>query len=58
MADRHAGKAGNQSDTIRAVSMARTGINANEVVASIVIERVFGFVSVLLLGLCSLCCFR
>lgn len=42
------------ADTIRAVSTARTGINMNEVVASIVIERVFGFLSVLLLGLCSL----
>jgi glycosyltransferase 2 family protein len=41
------------ADTIRAVSTARTGINMNEVVASIVIERVFGFLSVLLLGLCS-----
>jgi uncharacterized protein (TIRG00374 family) len=42
------------ADTIRAVTTARTGINMNEVVASIVIERVFGFLSVLLLGLCSL----
>jgi uncharacterized protein (TIRG00374 family) len=42
------------ADTIRAVSTARTGINMNEVVASIIIERVFGFLSVLLLGLCSL----
>lgn len=41
-------------DTIRAVSVARTGINPNEVVASIVIERVFGFLSVLLLCVCSL----
>jgi glycosyltransferase 2 family protein len=41
-------------DTIRAVSVSRTGINANEAVASIVIERVFGFLSVLLFGLCSL----
>ena len=42
------------SDTIRAVSTARTGINTNEVVASIVIERVFGFLSALLVGLFSL----
>src|SRR5438309_95088 len=38
------------ADTIRAVSTARTGINANEVVASIVVERMFGFLSALLLG--------
>ena len=42
------------ADTIRAVSLVRTGINTNEVVASIVIERVFGFVSTLFVGLCSL----
>jgi uncharacterized protein (TIRG00374 family) len=42
------------ADTIRAVSVARTGINTNEVVASIVVERVFGFLSVLFVGLCSL----
>lgn len=42
------------ADTIRAVSIARAGISANEVVASIVVERIFGFLSVLLLGLCSL----
>jgi glycosyltransferase 2 family protein len=42
------------ADTIRAVSIARTGINTNEVVASIVIERVFGFLSTLFVGLCSL----
>jgi uncharacterized protein (TIRG00374 family) len=42
------------ADTIRAVSIARTGISTNEVVASIVVERIFGFLSVLLLGLCSL----
>ncbi len=42
------------ADTIRAVSVARTGINTNEVVASIVIERMIGFLSVLLLGLVSL----
>jgi glycosyltransferase 2 family protein len=42
------------ADTIRAVSVANTGINTNEVVASIVIERVFGFLSTLFVGLCSL----
>jgi uncharacterized protein (TIRG00374 family) len=42
------------ADTIRAVSTARTGINTNEVVASIVVERMLGFLSGLLLGLCSL----
>jgi glycosyltransferase 2 family protein len=42
------------ADTVRAVSIARTGIDANEVVASIVIERIFGFLSVLFVGLCSL----
>jgi uncharacterized protein (TIRG00374 family) len=41
-------------DTIRAVSIARTGINTNEVVASILVERVFGFLSTLFVGLCSL----
>src|SRR6266540_1182738 len=42
------------ADTIRAVSIVRTGINTNEVVASIVVERIFGFLSTLLVGLCSL----
>jgi uncharacterized protein (TIRG00374 family) len=42
------------ADTIRAVSIARTGINTNEVVASIVVERIFGFLSTLFVGLCSL----
>jgi len=42
------------ADTIRALSVARTGINTNEVVASIVIERVFGFLSTLFVGLLSL----
>jgi len=42
------------ADTIRAVSTARTGINTNEVVASIAIERVLGFLSTLFAGLCSL----
>jgi glycosyltransferase 2 family protein len=42
------------ADTIRAVSIARTGINTNEVIASIVIERVFGFLSTLFVGVCSL----
>jgi uncharacterized protein (TIRG00374 family) len=42
------------ADTIRAVSTARTGISTNEVVASIVVERMIGFLSALLLGLVSL----
>jgi len=42
------------ADTIRAVGVTRAGVDANEVVASIVIERMFGFLSALLLGLCSL----
>lgn len=42
------------ADAIRAVGMSRFGINANEVVASIVLERMIGFLCVLLLGLCSL----
>jgi uncharacterized protein (TIRG00374 family) len=45
------------ADTIRAVSTARTGINTNEIIASIVVERVFGFLSTLFVGLCSLLLF-
>jgi uncharacterized protein (TIRG00374 family) len=42
------------ADAIRAMSTARAGINTNEVVASIIIERMIGFLCVLLLGLVSL----
>jgi uncharacterized protein (TIRG00374 family) len=42
------------ADTIRVVSTARTGISTNQVVASIVVERMIGFLSALLLGLVSL----
>jgi uncharacterized protein (TIRG00374 family) len=42
------------ADTIRAVSTARTGISTNEVVASIVVERMIGFLSAFVLGLVSL----
>jgi glycosyltransferase 2 family protein len=42
------------ADSIRAVSTSRAGVNTNEVVASIVIERMIGFLSGLLVGLCSL----
>ena len=42
------------ADAIRAFSTSRTGVDANEVVASIVVERMVGFLSALLLGLLSL----
>jgi uncharacterized protein (TIRG00374 family) len=42
------------ADAVRALSTSRTGLNANEVVASILIERMVGFLSALLLGLLSL----
>ena len=42
------------ADAIRAFSTARKGINSDEVIASIVIERLIGFLSALLLGLFSL----
>ncbi|MEW6299077.1 MAG: lysylphosphatidylglycerol synthase transmembrane domain-containing protein [Thermodesulfobacteriota bacterium] len=42
------------ADAIRAFSTSRTGLDTNEVVASIVIERMVGFLSALLLGLLSL----
>jgi glycosyltransferase 2 family protein len=42
------------ADAIRAFSTSRTGLDANEVVASILIERMVGFISALLLGLLSL----
>ena len=42
------------ADAIRAFSTSRTGLNGNEVVASILIERMVGFISALVLGLLSL----
>ena len=42
------------ADAIRAFSTSRKGFNANDVVASIIIERMVGFLAVLLLGLFSL----
>jgi uncharacterized protein (TIRG00374 family) len=42
------------ADAIRAFSTSRTGLNSNEVVASIIIERMVGFLSALLLGLLGL----
>lgn len=42
------------ADAIRAFSAARSGLNSNEVVASIIVERMVGFLSALLLGLISL----
>jgi glycosyltransferase 2 family protein len=42
------------ADAIRAFSASRTGLKADEVVASILIERMVGFLSALLLGLLSL----
>jgi glycosyltransferase 2 family protein len=42
------------ADAIRAFSTCRSGLNGDEVVASIFIERMFGFVAALVIGLCSL----
>jgi uncharacterized protein (TIRG00374 family) len=42
------------ADAVRAFSTSRTGLAANEVVASIVVERMIGFIAGLLLGLLSL----
>ena len=42
------------ADAFRALSASRKGLDANEVVTSIIIERIVGFLSALLLGLCSL----
>lgn len=42
------------ADAIRAFSTARKGIDSDEVVASIILERLIGFLSALLLGLFSL----
>ena len=41
------------ADAVRAYSTSRTGLAAGEVVASIVVERMIGFISGLLLGLLS-----
>jgi uncharacterized protein (TIRG00374 family) len=42
------------ADAVRAFSTSRTGLAASEVVASIVVERMIGFIAGLLLGLLSL----
>jgi uncharacterized protein (TIRG00374 family) len=42
------------ADAVRAFSASRTGLNTNEVVASIFVERMLGFISALLLGSFSL----
>jgi uncharacterized protein (TIRG00374 family) len=42
------------ADAIRAFSTCRSGLDADEVVASIFIERMFGFVAALVIGLCSI----
>lgn len=42
------------ADTIRAVATSRLGIESREVVASIILERMIGFLSALLLGLGAL----
>lgn len=42
------------ADAIRAFSTSRSGLDANEVVASIFIERIVGFITALLLGLIGL----
>ena len=39
------------ADAIRAYSTSRSGLDSNEVVASIIVERLIGFLSALLLGL-------
>lgn len=44
-------------DSIRAAITARSGIDISDVIASIVVERMFGFLAALLLGLCSLILF-
>jgi uncharacterized protein (TIRG00374 family) len=41
------------ADAIRAISTSRMGLDANEVFASIIIERIVGFLSALVLGLLS-----
>ena len=45
------------ADAIRAVSMTRAGVDSHEVIASIIIERIIGFLFALLLGLASLLLF-
>jgi uncharacterized protein (TIRG00374 family) len=42
------------ADAIRAFSTCRSGLDGDEVVASIFIERMFGFVVALVIGLCSI----
>jgi len=42
------------ADAIRAISTSRMGLDANEIFASIIIERIIGFLSALVLGLLSL----
>jgi uncharacterized protein (TIRG00374 family) len=42
------------ADVIRAVNTSRLGLNVHEIIASIIIERMVGFLSALLLGLLSL----
>lgn len=41
------------ADAIRAFSTSRTGLDSNEIIASIIIERITGFLSALLLGMLS-----
>lgn len=41
-------------DALRAISASRAGLDSNEVVSSIIIERMIGFLSALLLGLFSI----
>jgi uncharacterized protein (TIRG00374 family) len=43
------------ADAIRAVSTSRSGLDSVEVVASIVMERIIGFLASMLLGLAGLC---
>jgi glycosyltransferase 2 family protein len=42
------------ADAVRAFSTCRSGLDVDEVVASIFIERMFGFVAALVIGLCSI----
>ena len=42
------------ADVIRTINMSRAGVHAHEVVASIIIERMIGFLAALLVGLASL----
>ena len=45
------------ADVIRTINMSRAGVDAHEVVASIIIERMIGFLAALLVGLASLLLF-